>query len=258
MSYRIYWRWIGVLCLLVAVWFSVAAGDAPFAEAQRQDEVFEDLPNVPTVKSDAELPSRSSKQLTFDDFVQKVVGENLDDFWSELFAQAKHRYRSPTLRVVYGSVPIRNAPKCGSMFNPSEGPTYCNGNETIYIPANYRVPSTKLLMDEHGDFALAYLVAHEWGHHLQKLVGLSDQKYRTRDGKELQADCLAGVWGRSTHEQGLLESSDLDEAMLLAQVIGDDVLGVPKGQGIHGDAKERETWFAYGFLSGDSRKCVAM
>jgi len=111
-------------------------------------------------------------------------------------------------------------------------------------------------MDQHGDLALAYVMAHEWGHHLQNLQGLSTVQYPTSTGKELQADCLAGVWANSTYYEGQLEPGDFEEAMNLAVAIGDDTLGVPEGQGSHGSAQERQTWFKYGYDTGDGSQCV--
>jgi uncharacterized protein len=200
--------------------------------------------------------------LTFDDFVYFVAGD-VDTFWSGLYAQIGQQYSSPTVEVVYEPIAVENAPNCqresGGIYDPSNdgpGPIYCFENSTMYIPANWRVPTTNLLMDEHGDFALATIIAHEWGHHLQKPLMASGQTYPSDDSQELQADCLAGVWANSTYYDGQLEPGDFQEALDVLKTIGDDTFGVPDQEGTHGDAREREAWFRYGYDTGDGSRCV--
>jgi predicted metalloprotease len=202
--------------------------------------------------------SSPAPTVTFEAFVRFIFND-LDGFWNDTYSSAGWPYSSPIVLIAYEPIPFKNAPGCGQTYDPSNngpGPIYCAENSTIYLPPNWRVPTTGLLTDEHGDFALAYTVAHEWGHHLQNLVGLSGQDYPIKTGKELQADCLAGVWANSTYYEGTLEPGDFEEAMSVASALGDDMFGVPAGQGTHGSAEERRAWFRYGYDTGDSRKCV--
>jgi hypothetical protein len=232
---------------------------------------------IPDVNANPSAPL--STQMTFGEFMQWVV-DDLNTFWSDVYINAQQQASSPILYlppVVQGAdeaISI-DEPNCaqvlGPTFDPDEqaGPVYCVLNGTIYIPPDTRIPSTGLLLHEHGAIALAYLVAHEWGHHLQYLGGLysvSDPSgsnpyypYDDEDGLELQADCLAGVWLNSAEHEGQLEPGDFEQAFNFAAFIGDDVLGAPTDlEGDHGRSDERQQWLRAGYDTGDARKCAEL
>lgn len=152
------------------------------------------------------------------------------------------------------------------------GPFYCPADSTVYIDLSfYDEMKNKLGAD--GDFAQGYVIAHEVGHHVQKLLGIEpkvrqQQQHATEDEAnrlsvkmELQADCFAGVWGHNMQQQDILETGDLQEALNAAEAIGDDRLQ-QQSQGrvvpdsfTHGTSKQRYTWFKRGFDSGDPAQC---
>jgi predicted metalloprotease len=217
----------------------------------------------------APAPTSVPEQMTFLEFVE-LVRNDLNEFWTVLYQRGQQEgwlninYSPPELQAAENvSIHVVNAPGCqqeglGPTFDPHEGAVYCSENYTVYIPANWRVPSTNRLLQEHGSFALAYVVAHEWGHHLQNLSGHYDAAgvYDDEDGHELQADCLAGVWLYSAQYEGELPPGAFDEALNLASALGDDALGVPLDeQGDHGTSSERDYWLKTGYQTGDPREC---
>jgi predicted metalloprotease len=152
------------------------------------------------------------------------------------------------------------------------GPFYCPADQTVYIDLSfYDEMKTKLGAD--GDFAQGYVVAHEVGHHVQKLLGIEPKVREMQQGAsqtqvnqlsvkmELQADCFAGVWGHYMQQENILEAGDLQEALNAAEAIGDDRLQ-QKGQGrvvpdsfTHGTSEQRYTWFKRGFDGGNPGQC---
>jgi len=199
-------------------------------------------------------------------FVKVVLGYT-EDVWGELFAQQGKQYQQPTL--VLFSNNVQSA--CGFASSAS-GPFYCPGDQEVYIDLSFY----QELQDRFrapGDFAMAYVVAHEIGHHIQKLLGISDKAERMRrqlsEGEynkysvmiELQADFFAGVWANHAQQmKNILESGDIDEALNAANAIGDDMLQ-KESQGYvvpesftHGTSKQRVYWFKKGFDTGDMNK----
>jgi predicted metalloprotease len=199
-------------------------------------------------------------------FVAKVLGST-EVVWGKIFEQSNKQYRPPTLVLYDGQV--RSA--CGSGQSAS-GPFYCNGDEKLYIDlAFFRDLQTRFRAP--GDFAQAYVIAHEVGHHVQKLSGTLQKLDAERGGRpatgsngtsvrmELQADCYAGVWGHHAGTMNQLDSGDIAEALNAATAIGDDRLQqqargriVPESF-THGSSEQRVRWFKRGMESGRLRDC---
>ena len=200
-------------------------------------------------------------------FVSRVLGST-EDVWGRLFAQSKSEYRAPTLVLYDGAV--RSA--CG-LGQAAMGPFYCPNDEKLYVDLSfYRDLQSRF--NAPGDFAQAYVIAHEVGHHVQNLLGTSDkvdQAQRRARGEaqandlsvrlELQADCYAGVWGFYAKQRDILDPGDLEEALRAASAIGDDRLQREAGGAVmpdsftHGSSEQRMRWFRAGFDSGDLRRC---
>ncbi len=201
------------------------------------------------------------------DFVSVVLADT-EDTWNEIFRQLGHDYPEPTLVLFSGSTDSA----CG-FASSAMGPFYCPGDQKLYIDLNfYRELQQKF--GAPGDFAQAYVVAHEVGHHVQTLLGISDQVQRAKRGAsevqaneiqvrmELQADCFAGIWANHAHRaRHVLEQGDIEEGLTAAAAIGDDTLQrrargyvVPESF-THGSARQRQTWFFRGLESGDLNQC---
>ncbi|WP_295003288.1 neutral zinc metallopeptidase [uncultured Dechloromonas sp.] len=200
-------------------------------------------------------------------FVSKVLAST-EDVWTETFRQNGRQYEAPKLVLFTGATPTA----CGT-GQTAMGPFYCPGDHKVYIDlAFYR--ELKERFHAPGEFAQAYVVAHEVGHHIQNLLGIADKVHQARQqaGKaegnalsvrmELQADCLAGVWGKRTDTmKKVLEPGDLEAALTAATAIGDDRLQ-QQAQGrivpesfTHGTSEQRVRWFRRGFDSGDMNQC---
>lgn len=196
-----------------------------------------------------------------------VILATTEDTWGQIFQQMGRAYQQPKL-VMY-----RGATRTGCGTGQSVmGPFYCPADGTVYIDLSfYDEMKNKLGAD--GDFAQGYVIAHEVGHHVQKLLGIEpkvrqmQQEATQAEGNrlsvkmELQADCFAGVWGNSMQKQEVLDTGDLKEALNAAKAIGDDRLQ-QQGQGhvipdsfTHGTSEQRYTWFKRGFDSGDPSQC---
>ncbi|HWA74704.1 MAG TPA: neutral zinc metallopeptidase [Polyangiaceae bacterium] len=198
------------------------------------------------------------------DFSRAVLAST-EDVWAAQFQQrtlpsygsAPGGYVEPTLVVFSNSVSTGG---CGSATS-DVGPFYCSGDQKLYIdPTFYDVMAQRLKAP--GDFAQAYVIAHEIGHHVQHLIGATEVKPagETRNQVsvrvELQADCLAGVWGHTARGSLKIDDADLKEAVTAAHAIGDDALGHSNAANYtHGSSAQRIRWFRRGFDSGDPRQC---
>jgi predicted metalloprotease len=199
-------------------------------------------------------------------FVRRVLGST-ETVWGEIFKRNGSTYREP--RLVLFTQQVQSA--CGTA-GASVGPFYCPGDEKVYIDLSF-YDELRSRFRAPGDFAQAYVIAHEVGHHVQKLVGTSDkvtamqQRASEAQGNrlsvmlELQADCYAGVWGYYAQQRGVIETGDLEEALNAASAIGDDRLQ-KESQGYvvpdsftHGSSEQRVRWFRQGFDTGDMRRC---
>lgn len=193
-----------------------------------------------------------------------VVLADIEDVWEQIFSQAGKTYRKPKL-VIYNNM-VQSA--CG-YSSAATGPFYCPADEKVYIDLSFFMDMQRQL-GAHGDFAFAYVIAHEVGHHVQNLLGITDQvmamngrvsqvdfnKYMVR--LELQADFLAGVWAHHAQKmKNILEEGDIEEAVNAAGSVGDDRLQ-KQSQGYvvpdaftHGTSAQRMRWFTRGFQTGD-------
>lgn len=203
-----------------------------------------------------------------DDLVQFVsfVLDDVQDRWSELLPTAGREYRRA--KLVLFTDTVRSG--CG-YAESAMGPFYCPLDEKVYIDLGFYT-ELRRRFGAPGDFAQAYVIAHEIGHHVQNILGIADQTRRLRDARpeeanavsvrvELQADCLAGVWGHSTAQRDILESGDADEALAAAAAIGDDRIQKGAGAGVHpeswthGSSRQRVAWFRRGLDSGRIADC---
>lgn len=195
----------------------------------------------------------------------RVVLASTEDVWSQLFERkalpsydrAPGAYQQPTLVVFSGGV---STDGCGSATS-GVGPFYCPGDRNLYIdPGFYHVMEQRLRAP--GDFAQAYVIAHEVGHHVQNLIGSNRLQVRGESSNqtsvrvELQADCFAGVWGHSARASLQITDDDLGEALTAAHAIGDDSLGQADARSFtHGSSEQRKRWFRRGFESGNPQAC---
>jgi predicted metalloprotease len=201
------------------------------------------------------------------DFVSTVLADT-EDTWKPIFREQGGTYREPTL--VLFSNRVNSA--CG-MASAAVGPFYCPGDQKLYIDLSFFSD----LAQRHGapgDFAQAYVIAHEVGHHVQTLIGVSKKVRQAGQGKskaevnalsvkqELQADCFAGLWGHAANtDRQMLDPGDLEEALTAATAIGDDRLQKESGRGVvpdsftHGTSAQRVKWFRKGFETGDIAVC---
>jgi predicted metalloprotease len=199
-------------------------------------------------------------------FVATVLAET-EDVWTGIFQANGMKYEEPTLLLFSGQV--RSA--CG-FTTSAAGPFYCPGDHKVYLDTDF-FQQLSQQFGASGDFAQAYVIAHEVGHHVQNLTGILPKFNQMRQSMseadanhmsmqvELQADCFAGVWGHYTAQKGILEKGDLEEALNAAQQIGDDTLQ-KKMQGYvvpesfnHGTSAQRVKWFKRGFDSGKLSDC---
>ena len=214
-----------------------------------------------------QVPSTSEYEDEQARFVSVVLAD-LEDTWGQLFVSLGSRYEAPSLVLFSDSV--RSA--CG--FNSAAvGPFYCPGDHKIYLDLSFYQQLAQRF-GAPGDFAQAYVVAHEVGHHVQNLLGVSTQVSRAQRQSsqseanqlsvrlELQADCFAGVWGfHANKERNLLEPGDVEEGLAAAQAIGDDSMQRGAGAAIrpeswtHGSSEQRARWLRRGLESGDLDQC---
>ncbi|MFC6490542.1 neutral zinc metallopeptidase [Nitratireductor sp. GCM10026969] len=199
-------------------------------------------------------------------FVGVVLAET-EDVWHDIFSAQGETYQEPVLVLFGGQV----GSACGFASSAS-GPFYCPGDRKVYLDLDF-FDELARRFGAAGDFAQAYVVAHEVGHHVQNLIGILPRFNEMRRGMsqaeanamsvrvELQADCFAGIWAYYTAQKGLLERGDVEEALNAANQIGDDTLQrrtqghvVPESFN-HGTSEQRKTWFARGLESGRVTDC---
>jgi uncharacterized protein len=222
--------------------------------------------NVP--QAPAPQSQQPGKQDEMRQFVARVLGST-ERTWSEIFRAAGRTYNKPTLVLFSDSVQSA----CG-FAQAAAGPFYCGPDQKVYIDLSF-YRDLRQRFQAPGDFAQAYVIAHEVGHHVQNLLGIMAkvQSAQSRAGSrseanalsvrlELQADCLAGIWANFAHrERNILEQGDVEEGLNAASQIGDDRMQkraqgyvVPEGF-THGSAEQRVQWFRRGISSGDLKQC---
>jgi len=230
--------------------------------------LFNDLGVEPGVGAGTGAPlspedsARQENQVLFVSFVL----DDADSTWQNVLSRYNQPYTPPRL------VLFRNSTESGCGIGQSAmGPFYCPLDQRIYIDLGF-YDELKTRFGADGDFAQAYVLAHEFGHHIQHVMG-TDAKVRQAQSSspgdanqlsvrmELQADCYAGIWANSTQKRNLLSAGDVEEAMTAASAVGDDRIQQQTGQRVnvdaftHGSAAQRAEWFGRGFQSGDPRSC---
>ncbi|MEL6198767.1 MAG: neutral zinc metallopeptidase [Pseudomonadota bacterium] len=199
--------------------------------------------------------------------MSKVVLATTEDVWGALFQQSGSRYAPPTLVLFSDSTPTG----CG-FGSAATGPFYCPADQKLYIDLSFL--SQLRRMGAEGDFALAYVIAHEVGHHVQTITGISrqvrqaqarateTQKNALQVRMELQADCYAGIWAHyARRDMNLLERDDLQEGLRAAAAVGDDTLQRNAGRRVqpetftHGSSQQRMEWFQRGVQTGSVNAC---
>jgi predicted metalloprotease len=248
----------GGLGTLVIIIIAVLLGADP-------RQILQQVPND-TAPSTSQAPRPgNSQEEELKKFVSVVLAKT-EDVWQDIFRQNGKQYRDPTLVLFTGEVQSA----CG-LGSAASGPFYCAGDQKVYIDLSFYEELRRRFRSP-GDFAQAYVIAHEVGHHVQKLLGISDRvdsmqrrmsevdANRLSVRLELQADFFAGVFARYVQKQGLLEEGDIEEALNAASAIGDDAIQkqtsgrVVPDSFTHGTSEQRLRWFRKGFDTGDIRQ----
>jgi predicted metalloprotease len=227
-------------------------------------QFLDQAPNSPPSQVQTSRPQNAEEE-ELKQFVAVVLAKS-EDVWTDVFRQNGRQYREPTL--VLFTDQVRSA--CG-IAGAAVGPFYCPGDEKVYIDLAF-YEQLRREFQAPGDFAQAYVVAHEVGHHVQKLLGISDRieamQGRVSEAEanqlsvrlELQADYFAGVFARHVQNQGLLEAGDIEEALRAATAVGDDQIQrrtagyVVPDSFTHGTSAQRLRWFKKGYDTGDMRQ----
>ncbi|NHM30200.1 neutral zinc metallopeptidase [Neobacillus terrae] len=224
-------------------------------------DVLNGMTNNSSAPADPAPYQETAKEKELSQFVSVVLADT-EDVWSEVFKEEGMTYKNPKLVLYTGSVQSA----CGNASS-AVGPFYCPGDQKLYIDLSF-YDELQQKFHAPGDFAMAYVIAHEVGHHVQYLLGTSDKvnairnrvseeefnKYSVR--LELQADYYAGVFAKRDQGRGVLEKGDIDEALNAANAVGDDTLQkqargyvVPESF-THGTSEQRKRWFNKGFENG--------
>jgi hypothetical protein len=247
---------IGTIAIALLVIF---LGGDPTAVLQGAGEGPVETTNVPYTESPKEEEWRQQ--------IAVALAET-EDAWNSVFADLGGQYREPTLVLFSGAVESG----CG-VAEAAVGPFYCPLDEKLYIDLGF-FEQLDTTLSEESDFARAYVVAHEVGHHVQNLRGVSRQVHDLRQRvdeveanqlsvrQELQADCYAGVWAHRVDKYaGILEAGDAEEALNAANAVGDDTLQRSAGRAVmpdsftHGSSEQRMRWFGTGFKTGSVEAC---
>jgi len=246
---------IGIIILLV----NVFGGE----NAQLITPVLEQLQGGQSapIESGIHLTEEEKKM---GDFVRVTLAYN-EDIWGKIFADNGMTYKAPKLVLFKGSVET----DCGGATSAS-GPFYCPGDQKVYMDLAFFEELQSKFGAKGGDFAIAYVIAHEIGHHIQTLLGTSAQMRRDQEGRneteanklsvalELQADFYAGVWAHYNKDN--LDTGDIEEALSAASAVGDDAIqkklqgNVVPDSFTHGTSEQRMYWFNKGFTTGDIKQ----
>ena len=251
----------GIGTVVLALGLAYFLGIDPRIIFQLQDAV---APSTTETTGDYQPTAREQEQA---DFVSVVLADT-EDTWNAIFSQAGYQYEEPNLVLFSGRVNSA----CG-LASAAMGPFYCPADKKVYIDLAF-FDDLKKRHGADGDFAQAYVIAHEVGHHVQNLLGTSTEVRKAQRGLgksaanelsvklELQADCFAGLWGNhADRSRDILERGDIEEALNAASAIGDDRLQ-KQAQGYvvpesftHGSSAQRVHWFKQGITTGDVGDC---
>ncbi len=243
---------IGMLLIVLAV--SCLTGTNPLALLQIAEQV--------SPQQTQEVPTGAPTGDPAAEFVAVVLGDT-EETWTRVFQSMGRRYQEPVLVLFEGSVQSA----CGGASSAS-GPFYCPSDQKVYLDLSF-FRELDQRFGAPGDFAQAYVVAHEVGHHVQNLLGINRQVQEAQQGSraganqlsvalELQADCFAGVWGHHASRKQLLDQGDVEEGLAAAAAIGDDRLTkgrVSPDSFTHGTSAQRARWLRQGLSSGDVKSC---
>ncbi len=237
----------------------------PGASGPRADRSPFDIPGLPGSRESGGRVTASSDEMK--KFVSRVLADT-EDVWNRVFQSFGRQYREPKLVLFSGGTQTACGPGMTAM-----GPFYCPLDQKVYIDLAF-YEELKRRFQAPGDFAQAYVVAHEVGHHVQTLLGIADKvqqlkaRVSQREGNriqvmmELQADCLAGVWASLNHQlKNRLEPGDIEEGLRAASAIGDDMIQrqqtgrVVPDAFTHGSSAQRVRWFRRGLESGQIQQC---
>jgi predicted metalloprotease len=259
---------LGTIVIIIVLFFLIRGCDGGSGGGSGFD-----IPGLPSDQSQVP-PAQETQQPTptgeeasdqGKEFVNFVLND-LDAFWTQEFTGLNRQLQPP------GLVLFSNAVNSGcGQASSATGPFYCPLDQKAYVDLTF-FNQLDRQFGAPGDFAQAYVLAHEYGHHIQQQLGIEKQVRQESQANpgdanelsvrlELQADCFAGLWGRSVYEQGILEDGDLEEGITAAEAVGDDRIQ-QKTQGridpesfTHGTSEQRRTWFRKGFDTGDISQC---
>jgi len=245
---------LGVIVLAIAIY--LCGGDP--------SQLLQSLPTQTQVPDPGIASNKAVSPDENAQFARAIMG-NLEDAWRQILPpQARVQFQAPKLVLFTGQI----ASACGYASSAS-GPFYCPGDRKLYLDFAF-FNELRREFKAPGDFAQAYVIAHEFGHHIQNLTGMMDKVQRAGENNrlsvalELQADCYAGIWANFAAKQGRVEAGDAEEAIRAASAVGDDMIQ-KRTQGYvvpdsftHGSAQQRMQYFAKGMQSGDMRQCQTL
>jgi predicted metalloprotease len=250
-----------LLVIIISVVFKINPLELLGLLQQQQQQ--QQAPSSSAPQTPGQQPPANDTQA---DFVKAILGDT-EDTWGTLFQQMGNRYEPPKLILFRDAVQSA----CG-FANAAVGPFYCSSDEHVYLDLGF-FDELSRRFGAPGDFARAYVIAHEVGHHVQNLIGISEkiQQQRSQSDEqssnalsvrvELQADCFAGVWGYYAKKKNVLEAGDVEAALNAATQIGDDRLQMESRGYVspesftHGSSEQRVRWFTSGLNSGDINNC---
>lgn len=235
---------LGTVALIIA--FNILTGG-------NINTILKDLSGVSTNTGQVQNANTINEQDSYKDFASTVIG-SANDIWEQKFKENGLEYVNPKL------VLFRNATNSGCGLADSRmGPHYCPEDQTIYLDETFFDVLVQKLGAKGGDVAQAYVMAHEVGHHAQKLLGSLEKQNSI--AIELQADCFAGIWANSLKDKQVFEPGEINEAMDAASAVGDDrVQKATEGRvnpenWTHGSSSQRVSWFTKGFETGSIESC---
>jgi predicted metalloprotease len=244
----------GVLALVIALFVAFSGGGGGGSGADQLGQVLTQMQGGGTVTAEGDTVDGTTL-----DGQEQFTGQLmtlLTDYWQDAYpTMTGDELAAPTFVVFDGPTQTGG---CG-VGQPQAGPFYCPGDQKIYVDLEFYSQLEQQLGFQ-GDFAMAYVIAHEYGHHIQNLQGTLSGSRSNEDSVrvELQADCYAGAWASQAAEDGRLEAGDFDEAITAAEAVGDDAIqgaGADRDTFTHGSSAERERWFRQGFDSADPATC---
>jgi predicted metalloprotease len=253
----------GLVVVLVIVGINLLGGNGTGFDLP---SAFGTGTGAPGADNPSPIPADQDPQADLKDF-SSYVFTDAQDVWERTFAADGDRYERAELVLYADAVSTEG---CGSATS-AVGPFYCPADRRVYLDLSF-FEDMEAQLGTTGDFAWAYVIAHEVGHHIQLLTGTSSEVDRLSSEdpdsandlsvrQELQADCYAGVWAGTVFEQGALEAGDLEEAFAASEAVGDDRLQRQAGRSVdpdsftHGTSEQRREWFTTGYESGEPARC---